>query len=1171
MSANDNFSLHDDEELSLHDDASLDGSVPASNKGDAPAKPPQIITTNTLSNIKLPVLQKDDYDTWAMEMEHYLEYIDNEVWKVIQNGNSKKRVTKGKDGVYRVLPPTTQEEQFADEKERKARTLLLMAVPKDHLSVFRHDDAKEYGQAIKEHGLVVMRTPKKMQKADLKQQSRSLVEQLADKGLNHHALMLSSWNNEWMGIFGAVSDASSTHYSTCQSNDSDGELGTMAREAALKSKRIVHTDVRQATPAWTNTNRAHELAKGPILKIIKNYLKGSDTFEEVKEYQLGKICDKKLNVLFTEKECFVVSSDFKMPDANQGLAKVGMFDLDYLTDSMNYIPVSLQNQANPAGSKEVIDIDVQTEEAEELLVVSSTSRKAAVSENIAKKKTHSPKQPSSTPISKSADDIMVFRKELDALALKHLGPVPTTAPTSTNPVNTGSGNLNTGFEQVTPGNMEAISPSANHEEEVFSDADDDEMPEIRIYDKSSEGIFEQASYDDDGIITDFNNLPDEVDVTTNPTLRIHNAHPQSQILGDPNTPVQTRSSLKKITEAHALVSYIQAQQRSNHKDQQHCLFACFLSQSEPRKVSEALEDGSWVEAMQEELLQFKLQQVWVLVDLPNGAKVIEKHGYKRGTMLVQVYVDDIIFGSTNKSWCDEFEALMQSRFQMSSMGELTFSLGPKTESSRTGRNLSYLKTSNSKRLLLTQCRQEIIKYHKGKPNLGYVYPRESPLDLEAISDSDYGGSILDRKPQQVVVNFLSKTYSWPCSHLRSPVRHTKPIPFSSVHLHLSCQTPQDHQFPISAMTQSWRSRSGESHDDERTGAKIDDLIGHRQIRHDDIVLLFRQHRQTDWGGGALSLEVLQWMKATLMVGSERQYSRIDLRSDTQRIELDAMYWYGLRNSGKGKAIVTEEQVAHSLIDLSKKKRTTDQFILVRRDQTPHDSTTGPSSQPEDDTSEKVIHESSSTSDSERTESETEAAAPKGNKDQGEVDSSRVTSGVSIPVSTQGQAGSDPEKAHEALAGPDPEPMQEDQTGSNSGKLHLITDERVIEDNPESHSGSMSSMKNLEDTDNFGDQFLYDKPTEDDQEKSKVVDESDSTIPDPSHQTVTTNPPVIAPEVLSFSSTKPSFSLVHTSFNATQKATNKSPHLPRDHFILRLLARMARLEQEMSEIKKTGSS
>ncbi|GKB35642.1 xylulose kinase-1 [Tanacetum coccineum] len=120
MSAHDDFSLHDDEELSLHDDASLAGSLPASNKGDAPAKPPQIITTNTLSNIKLP------------------------------NGNSKKRVTKGKDGVYRVLPPTTQEEQFADEKERKARTLLLMAVPKDHLRRFHGmDDAKEIWAAIK--------------------------------------------------------------------------------------------------------------------------------------------------------------------------------------------------------------------------------------------------------------------------------------------------------------------------------------------------------------------------------------------------------------------------------------------------------------------------------------------------------------------------------------------------------------------------------------------------------------------------------------------------------------------------------------------------------------------------------------------------------------------------------------------------------------------------------------------------------------------------------------------------------------------------------------------------------------------------------------------------------------------------------------------------------------
>ncbi|GJZ07802.1 ribonuclease H-like domain-containing protein [Tanacetum coccineum] len=96
--------------------------------------------------------------------------------------------------------------------------------------------------------------------------------------------------------------------------------------------------------------------------------------------------------------------DLQMPDEASGPSKgIGhrwMFDLDYLTDSMNYIPVSVQNQANPAGSKEVIDIDVQTEEAAELMVITSTSlteatRKAVVSEEIATKKTHSPKQPSS--------------------------------------------------------------------------------------------------------------------------------------------------------------------------------------------------------------------------------------------------------------------------------------------------------------------------------------------------------------------------------------------------------------------------------------------------------------------------------------------------------------------------------------------------------------------------------------------------------------------------------------------------------------------------------------------------------------------------------------------------------------------------------------------------------
>ncbi|GJU08314.1 hypothetical protein Tco_1124744 [Tanacetum coccineum] len=94
---------------------------------------------------------------------------------------------------------------------------------------------------------------------------------------------------------------------------------------------------------------------------------------------------------------------------------------------------------------------------------------------------------------------------------------------------------------------------------------------------SSDGIFNGA-YDDEnvGAVADFNNMDDTI-----------NASSAQQ----------------------ALVSYISKQNRTNHKDHQNCLLACFLSQEEPKNISQALQDESWVEAMQEELLQFKLQKV----------------------------------------------------------------------------------------------------------------------------------------------------------------------------------------------------------------------------------------------------------------------------------------------------------------------------------------------------------------------------------------------------------------------------------------------------------------------------------------------------------------------------------------------------------------------------------
>ncbi|GKC84505.1 hypothetical protein Tco_1140222 [Tanacetum coccineum] len=142
--ANDEFSQHlSDDEESNHEDAS--------DTGVAPKQQQQVIPqTTAISNIKLLILKKEEYDIWAMEMEHYLEYIDNDVWKVIQNGNSKKRISTEKDGIVQILSPVTAAEIQAVEKQRKTKNILLMAIPKEHMRRFHGmDDAKEIWESIR--------------------------------------------------------------------------------------------------------------------------------------------------------------------------------------------------------------------------------------------------------------------------------------------------------------------------------------------------------------------------------------------------------------------------------------------------------------------------------------------------------------------------------------------------------------------------------------------------------------------------------------------------------------------------------------------------------------------------------------------------------------------------------------------------------------------------------------------------------------------------------------------------------------------------------------------------------------------------------------------------------------------------------------------------------------
>ncbi|GJS78805.1 putative ribonuclease H-like domain-containing protein [Tanacetum coccineum] len=162
----------------------------------------------------------------------------------------------------------------------------------------------------------------------------------------------------------------------------------------------------------------------------------------------------------------------------------------------------------------------------------------------------------------------------------------------------------------------------------FDNGDDQERIDSSTQDVNTAGpttgIFDDA-YDDReevGAEADLNNLETTINVSSIPTTRIHKDHPIEQIIRDLHSAPLTRRMSQQNLEELGLVSYIKKQRRTNHKDYQNCLFACFLSQIEPKKVIQALTDPSWIEVIQEELLQFILQKVWTLVDLLKGKRAI---------------------------------------------------------------------------------------------------------------------------------------------------------------------------------------------------------------------------------------------------------------------------------------------------------------------------------------------------------------------------------------------------------------------------------------------------------------------------------------------------------------------------------------------------------------------
>nr|GEY13490.1 hypothetical protein [Tanacetum cinerariifolium] len=153
-------------------------------------------------------------------------------------------------------------------------------------------------------------------------------------------------------------------------------------------------------------------------------------------------------------------------------------------------------------------------------------------------------------------------------------------------------------------NVNTVSSTVN----VVVINEDNELPFDQIMPALEDfSIFNFSNDDeDDDIVANMNNLDTTIQVSPILTIRIHKDHPLDQVIRDFQLTTQTRKMPKNLEE-HRFVSIVQ--QRANHIDLPNCLFVCFLSHEEPKKVIHVLKDPSWIEAMQKELLQFKLQEV----------------------------------------------------------------------------------------------------------------------------------------------------------------------------------------------------------------------------------------------------------------------------------------------------------------------------------------------------------------------------------------------------------------------------------------------------------------------------------------------------------------------------------------------------------------------------------
>ncbi|GKB89615.1 hypothetical protein Tco_0961887, partial [Tanacetum coccineum] len=198
-----------------------------------------------------------------------------------------------------------------------------------------------------------------------------------------------------------------------------------------------------------------------------------------------------------------------------------LFDIDSLTNSMNYQPVTTGNQTNKNAGPQEANGDTADDAAGETPVQKPASENKQALKNVLDKMIDQEKE-----ASEQSDAV---RKEFEAQYNMELL----------------QGKATKAYDPLMP-DLEDTAEVQNTG--IYGSAFDDED-----LDTHNSPFVDQVM----GAKADFNNMEPSTVVSPIPTTRVHSIHPKDQIIGDPKSAVQTRGMSKKNSGEHAMISYIQ--------------------------------------------------------------------------------------------------------------------------------------------------------------------------------------------------------------------------------------------------------------------------------------------------------------------------------------------------------------------------------------------------------------------------------------------------------------------------------------------------------------------------------------------------------------------------------------------------------------------------------------